>query len=110
MAFFSKLKESLSRTKDSINSKLEEVINTFKTVDDDLFDELAFDLSLIMTLSFSLYVIPASVVFETTNLKLGFSASSRYFSKSSYGFTVLAMQSINFLSTVGTPSFNPRII
>ncbi len=40
MAFFSKLKESLSRTKDSINSKLESVISTFKTVDDDLFDEL----------------------------------------------------------------------
>lgn len=40
MAFFSKLKESLSKTKDSINSKLEDVINTFKTVDEDLFDEL----------------------------------------------------------------------
>ncbi len=40
MAFFSKLKESLSKTKDSINSKIENVINTFKSVDDDLFDEL----------------------------------------------------------------------
>ena len=40
MAFFSKIRESLASTKDSINSKLESVINTFKTIDDDLFDEL----------------------------------------------------------------------
>lgn len=40
MAFFSKLRESLSKTKTSINEKLEDVMNTFKKVDDELFDEL----------------------------------------------------------------------
>lgn len=40
MAFFSKIKESLSKTKNSINEKLENVISTFKTVDEDLFEEL----------------------------------------------------------------------
>lgn len=40
MAFFSKLRESLSKTKDSINEKIENVVKTFKKVDDELFDEL----------------------------------------------------------------------
>ena len=40
MAFFSKLKESLSKTKDSINEKIEAVIKTFKKVDEELFEEL----------------------------------------------------------------------
>lgn len=40
MAFFSKIKESLSKTKNSINEKLETVINTFKSVDEELFEEL----------------------------------------------------------------------
>lgn len=40
MAFFSKLRESLSKTKNSINDKIENVMKTFSTVDDDLFDEL----------------------------------------------------------------------
>lgn len=40
MAFFSKLKESLSKTKDSINNKFEDVIKIFKKVDEELFEEL----------------------------------------------------------------------
>lgn len=40
MAFFSKLKESLSKTKTSINEKIENVMNTFRKVDDELFEEL----------------------------------------------------------------------
>lgn len=40
MAFFSKLRASLSKTKDSINDKIESVIKNFRSVDDDLFDEL----------------------------------------------------------------------
>ncbi len=40
MAFFSKLRESLSKTKNSINDKIENVMKTFSSVDDDLFDEL----------------------------------------------------------------------
>lgn len=40
MAFFSKLRESLGKTKNSINDKIENVIRTFSAVDDDLFDEL----------------------------------------------------------------------
>ena len=40
MAFFSKLRECLSKTKNSINDKIENVMKTFSSVDDDLFDEL----------------------------------------------------------------------
>lgn len=40
MGFFNKIKESLSKTKESLNDKLESVIGAFKTVDDELFDEL----------------------------------------------------------------------
>ena len=40
MGIFGKLKESLSKTKESINAKLEGVIKIFRTVDDELFDEL----------------------------------------------------------------------
>lgn len=40
MAFFSKLRESLSKTKKSINDKIETVMKNFRSVDDDLFDEL----------------------------------------------------------------------
>lgn len=40
MAFFSKLKESLSKTKNSINEKLESVIKAFSKVDEELFEEL----------------------------------------------------------------------
>lgn len=40
MGLFDKLKQSLSKTKDSINEKINSVIKTFKKIDDDLFDEL----------------------------------------------------------------------
>lgn len=40
MGLFDKLKQSLSKTKESISEKFNSVINTFKTIDDDLFDEL----------------------------------------------------------------------
>ncbi len=40
MAFFSKLRESLGKTKNSINEKLESVISVFKKVDEELFEEL----------------------------------------------------------------------
>ncbi len=40
MALFSRLRESLSKTKNSINEKIENVMKTFKKVDDELFDEL----------------------------------------------------------------------
>lgn len=40
MGLFDKLKQSLSKTKESINEKFNEVIKTFKKIDDDLFDEL----------------------------------------------------------------------
>ncbi len=40
MGLFGKLKEGLSKTKESINEKFNSVIRTFKKIDDDLFDEL----------------------------------------------------------------------
>ena len=40
MGLFNKIKDSLSKTRESINEKFESVINTFKRVDDELFDEL----------------------------------------------------------------------
>lgn len=40
MGLFDKLKQSLSKTKESINEKFNTVIKTFKKIDDDLFDEL----------------------------------------------------------------------
>ncbi len=40
MGFFNRLKESLSKTKESINSKLDSVISVFKKVDEELFEEL----------------------------------------------------------------------
>lgn len=40
MTFFSKLKESLSKTKNSINEKIETVIKAFSKVDEELFEEL----------------------------------------------------------------------
>lgn len=40
MGFFSKLKESLAKTKASINEKVERVIKTFRKVDEELFEEL----------------------------------------------------------------------
>lgn len=40
MAFFGKLKESLSKTRDSISQKFESVIKVFKKVDEELFEEL----------------------------------------------------------------------
>ena len=40
MGLFDKLKESLAKTKDSVNSKIEDVIKAFKSVDEDLFEEL----------------------------------------------------------------------
>lgn len=40
MGFFNKMRESLSRTRDSINEKFETVINTFRHVDEELFEEL----------------------------------------------------------------------
>lgn len=40
MAFFSKLKSSLSKTKESISSKLDSVVKSFKKIDEELFEEL----------------------------------------------------------------------
>lgn len=40
MGFFDKLKESLSKTKASINERVEDILKTFRKVDDELFDEL----------------------------------------------------------------------
>lgn len=40
MGLFNKLKESLSKTKASINEKFETVIRSFKKIDEDLFEEL----------------------------------------------------------------------
>ena len=40
MGLFDKLKQSLSKTKESINEKFDNVIKTFQKIDDDLFDEL----------------------------------------------------------------------
>ncbi len=40
MGLFDKLKNSLSKTRESINEKFNTVIKTFKRIDDDLFDEL----------------------------------------------------------------------
>ena len=40
MGLFNKIKDSLSKTRESINYKFESVINSFKKVDDELFDEL----------------------------------------------------------------------
>lgn len=40
MRLFSKIKASLSKTRESINEKFETVIKTFRTVDEELFEEL----------------------------------------------------------------------
>jgi len=40
MGIFSKIKEGLSKTKNSFNEKLDSVIKAFRTVDEDLFEEL----------------------------------------------------------------------
>lgn len=40
MGIFSKLKESLSKTKETINARLEDVVKMFRTVDEELFEEL----------------------------------------------------------------------
>lgn len=40
MGFFNKLKESLSKTKASINERVEDILKTFRKVDEELFDEL----------------------------------------------------------------------
>jgi fused signal recognition particle receptor len=40
MSIFGKLKESLSKTKESVNSKIEDVFKAFKKIDEDLFEEL----------------------------------------------------------------------
>ena len=40
MGLFNKIKNSLNKTKESINEKFESVISTFRTVDDELFEEL----------------------------------------------------------------------
>lgn len=40
MGVFGKLKESLTKTRESINEKFEDVIKSFRKIDDDLFDEL----------------------------------------------------------------------
>ena len=42
--FFAKLKNGLSKTRESINSKLDQVIKVFKTVDEDLLEELVGDI------------------------------------------------------------------
>ncbi len=40
MGLFDKLKVSLAKTKESVSSKIEDVIKAFKSVDEDLFEEL----------------------------------------------------------------------
>ncbi len=40
MGFFSKIKESLGKTRESINDKFEAVIQSFRSVDEELFEEL----------------------------------------------------------------------
>ena len=40
MGVFDKLKHSLSKTKESVSTKLEEVLRSFKSIDEDLFEEL----------------------------------------------------------------------
>ncbi|MEG2669471.1 MAG: signal recognition particle-docking protein FtsY, partial [Oscillospiraceae bacterium] len=40
MGFFSKLKQSLTKTKESISEKFENVLRSFKKIDDELFEEL----------------------------------------------------------------------
>ena len=40
MGFFSKLKEGLSKTKDSFNDKINSVFSNFRKVDEDLLEEL----------------------------------------------------------------------
>ncbi len=40
MGIFSKLKESLSKTKETINARFEDVVKMFRTVDEELFEEL----------------------------------------------------------------------
>ncbi len=40
MGLFDKLKSSLSKTKESVSSKLDEVLKVFKSVDEELFEEL----------------------------------------------------------------------
>ena len=40
MGIFNKLKETLSKTKENISSKVEDVLKSFKKVDEELFDEL----------------------------------------------------------------------
>ncbi len=40
MGLFNKLKESLSKTKASINERVEDILKTFRKVDEELFDEL----------------------------------------------------------------------
>ena len=40
MGFFNKIKDSLSKTRESINEKFETVIQTFRAVDEELFEEL----------------------------------------------------------------------
>ena len=56
--FFSKLKDGLSKTRDSFNSKLDNVLSVFKKVDEELFEEL--EEALIMAdvgVDTSLYII-----------------------------------------------------
>ena len=40
MALFDKLRQSLSKTKDSISTKIESVVKSFKKIDEELFEEL----------------------------------------------------------------------
>lgn len=40
MGLFDKLKESLAKTRESVNSRIEDVIRSFRTVDEDLLEEL----------------------------------------------------------------------
>lgn len=40
MGLFSKLKAGLSKTKESVSSKIEDVLKSFKAIDEDLFEEL----------------------------------------------------------------------
>ena len=40
MGLFDKLKNSLAKTKESVSSKIEDVIKAFRTVDEDLLEEL----------------------------------------------------------------------
>ena len=41
--FFSKLKESLSRTRDNLSGRVDQLVANYEELDDDFYDELLID-------------------------------------------------------------------